>query len=177
MSLLFSDSQAPISLFPDCDEYGYNCSGAAPPSSHALSSDEHIVATVCNWCEQNIERCRRLIKIGEMTSAGLAVIPDLDPTNFVFEDWAIDAIKEDKEAWQNFQSFPENYRRIKLDRIQHYKNTGRPEQAETALRNFIRDCHNGKMSPNWRTFDSFVCTDAFDLLRKSRATAIEEIKL
>ncbi len=105
-----------------------------------------------NWCEQNIERCRRLIKIGEMTPAGLAVIPDLDPTHFVFEDWAINEIKADKEAWENYQSFPENYRRIKLDRIQHYRNTDRIEQAKTALRNFISDCHNGKMSPNWSDF-------------------------
>jgi len=28
-----------------------------------------------NWCERNIERCRRLIETGEMTPAGLAVIP------------------------------------------------------------------------------------------------------
>ena len=105
-----------------------------------------------NWCEQNLERCRRLIRLGEMTPAGLAVIPDIDPSHFVFEDWAIDAIKKDREAWRNYLSFPENYRRIKLDRIQHYKNTARPEQAETALRNFIRDCHNGKMSPNWSDF-------------------------
>ena len=105
-----------------------------------------------NWCEQNLERCRRLIRLGEMTPAGLAVIPDIDPSHFVFEDWAIDAIKKDREAWRNYLSFPENYRRLKLDRIQHYKNTARPEQAKTALRNFIRDCHNGKMSPNWSDF-------------------------
>lgn len=105
-----------------------------------------------NWCEQNLERCRRLIRLGEMTPAGLAVIPDIDPSHFVFEDWAIDAIREDRVAWKNYLSFPENYRRIKLDRIQHYKNTARLEQAETALRNFIRDCRNGKMSPNWSDF-------------------------
>ncbi len=105
-----------------------------------------------NWCEQNLERCRRLIKLGEMTPAGLAVIPDIDPSHFVFEDWAIDAIREDRVAWENYLSFPENYRRIKLDRIQHYRNTARLEQAETALRNFIRDCRNGKMSPNWSDF-------------------------
>ena len=105
-----------------------------------------------NWCEQNLERCRRLIKLGEMTPAGLAVIPDIDPSHFVFEDWAIDAIRKDSVAWKNYLSFPENYRRIKLDRIQHYKNTARLEQAETALRNFIRDCRNGKMSPNWSDF-------------------------
>lgn len=28
-----------------------------------------------NWCERNLERCRRLIRTGEMTPAGLAVIP------------------------------------------------------------------------------------------------------
>lgn len=105
-----------------------------------------------NWCEQNLERCRRLIRLGEMTPAGLAVIPDIDPSHFVFEDWAIDEIRKDMVAWKNYLSFPENYRRIKLDRIQHYKNTARLEQAETALRNFIRDCRNGKMSPNWSDF-------------------------
>ena len=31
-----------------------------------------------NWCRHNIERCRRLIEIGEMTPAGLAVMPDPD---------------------------------------------------------------------------------------------------
>lgn len=105
-----------------------------------------------NWCEQNLERCRRLIRLGEMTPAGLAVIPDIDPSHFVFEDWAIDEIRKDMVAWKNYLSFPENYRRIKLGRIQHYKNTARLEQAETALRNFIRDCRNGKMSPNWSDF-------------------------
>lgn len=106
----------------------------------------------CNWCEQNIERCRRLIKLGEMTPAGLAVIPDLDPSHFIFEDWAIDAIRADRQAWEHYLSFPENYRRIKLDRIQHYMNTGRPEQAETALRKFINDCHEGKLQGGWNDF-------------------------
>lgn len=106
----------------------------------------------CNWCEQNLERCRRLIKLGEMTPAGMAVIPDIDPSHFVFEDWTTDEIRKDMVAWKNYISFPENYRRIKLDRIQHYRNTARLEQAETALRNFIRDCRNGKMSPNWSDF-------------------------
>ena len=39
-----------------------------------------------NWCWNNIERCRRLIDLGEMTPAGLAVLPDHDPKNFVFEE-------------------------------------------------------------------------------------------
>ena len=105
-----------------------------------------------NWCEQNLVRCRRLVRLGEMTPAGLAVAPDLDPALFVFEDWVLDAIKADREAWEHYLSFPDNYRRIKVDRIQHYMNTNRPEYARKALERFIQDCHAGKMQPGWSDF-------------------------
>ncbi len=105
-----------------------------------------------NWCEQNMERCRRLIKLGEMTPAGLAVAPDLDPSRFVYEDWVLDAIKADELAWKHFQSFPENYKRIKIDRIQHYKNTDREEYGLSVLQRFIAACHAGKMQPGWSDF-------------------------
>ncbi len=102
-----------------------------------------------NWCEQNLVRCRRLVASGDMTPAGLKVIPDLDPAHFVFEDWVLDAIRADDTAWKHFLSFPENYRRIKVDRIQHYQHTGRPEYAAKALQKFIRDCHEGRMQNGW----------------------------
>ena len=105
-----------------------------------------------NWCEQNLVRCRRLVRLGEMTPAGLAVAPDLDPAKFVFEDWVIDAIKADPQAWEHYLSFPDNYRRIKVDRIQHYQHTDRSEYAQKALRNFISDCHEGKMQGGWSDF-------------------------
>lgn len=105
-----------------------------------------------NWCEQNLERCRRLVRLGEMTAAGLAVAPDLDPGRFVFEDWVLDAIKADRQAWKNYNSFPENYRRIKVDRIQHYQQTNRPEYAQKTLQKFIQDCHDGKLQPGWNDF-------------------------
>ena len=105
-----------------------------------------------NWCEQNMVRCRRLVKLGEMTPAGLAAAPDLDPDRFVFEDWVTDAIKADSLAWKNYMSFPENYRRIKVDRIQHYMRTNRPEYARKTLDKFIRDCHAGKIQSGWSDF-------------------------
>ena len=79
-----------------------------------------------NWCWNNIERCRRLIDLGEMTPEGLAVLPDHNPDNFVFEQWVVDALKADPIVWENFNSFPGTYRRIKVDRIQHYNNSKRP---------------------------------------------------
>ena len=105
-----------------------------------------------NWCERNLIRCRRLVQVGEMTSAGLAVAPDLAPSRFVYEEWVLDAIKDDETAWANYLSFPENYRRIRVDYIQHFMQTGREEQALKALKRFVQDCHAGKMQPGWDDF-------------------------
>ena len=105
-----------------------------------------------NWCERNLIRCRRLVQLEEMTPAGLAVAPDLDPSLFVFEDWVLDAIKADVTAWANYSLFPESYRRIRVDYIQHYRQTGREEQAQKALRRFVDDCHAGKMQSGWNDF-------------------------
>lgn len=105
-----------------------------------------------NWCEQNLVRCRRLVQLGEMTPAGLSVAPDLNPDLFVYEEWVIDALKADKQAWRNFKSFPENYRRIKVDRIQHYQHTKRQEYAQKILEKFIQDCRAGKLQSGWSDF-------------------------
>ena len=102
-----------------------------------------------NWCWNNIERCRRLIDLNEMTPAGLAVLPEHDPKNFVFEEWVINALKADPVVWKNFNSFPGAYQRIKVDRIQHYNNTKRPEYALHMLQTLIDDTRKGKMQPGW----------------------------
>jgi len=102
-----------------------------------------------NWCERNLIRCRRLAKIGDMTPAGLAAAPDLDPALFVFEDWVLDAIKADEKAWANYNSFPETYRRIRVDFIQHYRQSNREEEAQKALQKFVRSCRDAKMFPGW----------------------------
>jgi len=87
--------------------------------------------------------------LGEMTSDGLAVMPDPDPAKFVFEDWVIDALKVDKQVWENFLSFPGAYKRIKVDRIQHYMNTKRPEYAKHMLQTLIDDTRKGKLQSGW----------------------------
>ena len=105
-----------------------------------------------NWCEHNLERCRRLIKLGEMTPAGLAVLPDMDPAHFLFEDWVLDALKADKPAWNFYRTTPANYRRIMVDRIQHYAHTQRPDYALRALQRFVEACRIGKLLPGWSDF-------------------------
>ena len=109
-----------------------------------------------NWCWNNIERCRRLIDLGEMTAAGLAVLPDHNPDNFVFEQWVVDALKADPIVWKNFNSFLGAYRRIKVDRIQHCNNSKRPEYAMHMLQTLIEDTRKGKMRPGWDDFGRLV---------------------
>jgi hypothetical protein len=74
------------------------------------------------------------------------------PSLFVFENWALDALKADKEAWANYNSFPETYRRIRVDFVQHYRQDGREEEARKALQKFVKTCHAGKMQPGWDDF-------------------------
>lgn len=105
-----------------------------------------------NWCQRNLIRCRRLVEIGDMTPAGLAVAPDLDPSIFVYEDWVLDAIKADEKAWAGYNLFPETYRRIRVDFIQHYRQTNREEEAQKALQKFVQSCHDAKMFPGWDDF-------------------------
>ena len=102
-----------------------------------------------NWCWNNIERCRRLIDLNEMTPAGLAVLPEHDPKNFVFEEWVINALNADPIVWKNFNSFPGAYGRIKVDRIQHYNSTKRPEYAMHMRQTRIDDTRKDKMQPGW----------------------------
>lgn len=104
------------------------------------------------WCEQNIERCRRLIRLGEMTPAGEAVLPDMDPDHFIFQDWVVAALREDPVVWKNYCSFPDSYKRIKIYRIQHYADTGRMEQAKVTLQHFIEDTRKGRMQRGWDDF-------------------------
>jgi hypothetical protein len=112
-----------------------------------------------NWCEQNLARCRRLVRLGEMTPYGLKAAPDLNPEQFVYEDWVIDAIRADSPAWKHFRAFPENYRRIKVDRIQHYHKTARGDYAKRLLDKFIRDCHDGKIQNGWSDFGRLADDD------------------
>lgn len=68
------------------------------------------------WSELNKERCRRLERLGLMTDAGRAVLPDME--KFDIDGKILEALQADKETWKNFQAFPELYKRVRVDTIQ-----------------------------------------------------------
>jgi uncharacterized protein YdeI (YjbR/CyaY-like superfamily) len=91
--------------------------------------------------ELNKERMRRMIEAGKMTEAGLAAAPDLHD-EFEVAEWILEELQADPLVWENFQSFPETYRRIRTAWIQN--TTGNDEVRRQRLHYFIRMTRAGK---------------------------------
>jgi uncharacterized protein YdeI (YjbR/CyaY-like superfamily) len=91
--------------------------------------------------ELNKARMRRLIEAGKMTNAGLAAAPDLHD-DFEYASWILDELRADPAVWQNFQSFPEDYKRIRIGWIQF--TTGNDDVRRQRLDYFIKMTREGK---------------------------------
>jgi uncharacterized protein YdeI (YjbR/CyaY-like superfamily) len=96
-----------------------------------------------NWTELNKERCRNLIAAGLMTPAGLAVMPDLTIVDLVVAADVQQALKADRNAWENFEAFPELYKRIRIDYIEEMRK--QPVEFEKRLANFVKQTALNKM--------------------------------
>lgn len=93
--------------------------------------------------EMNKERARRLIEQGKMTQAGLEAAGDLD-TELVIPNEILRALKKDPEVWENFQRFPDSYKRIRIGWIVGPMKQ-RPEESEKRLRYFLKMTKQNKM--------------------------------
>lgn len=99
------------------------------------------------WSELNKERCRRMERLGKMTDAGLKVLPDMSENGFVIDDEILCALKADEEIWNNFQSFPPIYQRVRIDTIQIKKK--QRELFESRLQKFLENTKKGVMFGEW----------------------------
>lgn len=99
------------------------------------------------WSELNKERCRRMEKLGLMTPAGRAVLPDMSPAAFVIEPEVLQALKADGEVWANFCKLPPLYIRVRVDTIQIKKNN--PAMFKSRLKKFLKNTKNGLMYGEW----------------------------
>lgn len=106
------------------------------------------------WTELNRERYRRLERLGLMTDAGRAVIPD---TPFEIDDAVLDALRADPVAWENFQGLPDLYVRVRIGNIQIKRDV--PEVYDRRLERFVDDTRRNLVRGNWN--------DGGRLLRRS----------
>ena len=80
-----------------------------------------------------------------MTDAGCAVLPDMD---FQIDDDVLTALQSDEVVWQNFQTLPALYVRVRIDNIQNVRKRD-PEAYQRRLQKFISNTRNGIMYVEW----------------------------
>lgn len=101
-----------------------------------------------NWSELNKERCRRMERLGLMTDAGRAVLPDMSDRGFRIDGEILQALQSDPVVWDNFCRLPDLYRRIRIDTIQINKKR-RPEMFKSRLDKFIQNTRAGILYGEW----------------------------
>ena len=91
--------------------------------------------------EMNKERIRRLIKQKRMTAIGLKAVSKFFDKNkeekFTIAPDILRELKANKNAWNNFQSFPEGYKRVRIGYIEHVRNRDK-KMFESRLNNLIK---------------------------------------
>ena len=100
------------------------------------------------WTELNKERARRLEKLGLMTDAGRAVLPDMN--SYKIDKDIIDALKKAK-ALTKFNEFPDLYKRVRMYNISFYKKSN-PDIYKKALKHLIEQTLLGKMYGEWNDY-------------------------
>ena len=99
------------------------------------------------WSELNKERCWRMERLGRMTDAGRAALPDMSEKGFVIDKMILDALQGDAEIWENFQKFPLFYQRVRIDTIQIKKK--QPELFQSRLQKLLDNTKEGIMYGEW----------------------------
>jgi uncharacterized protein YdeI (YjbR/CyaY-like superfamily) len=90
----------------------------------------------------NKERARRLIEQGKMAQAGLDALGHALEEEFEIPADILEVLKSDVQVWENFQQFPESYKRIRVGWIDGARH--RPEEFEKRLRYFVKMTKQGK---------------------------------
>ncbi len=100
-----------------------------------------------NLSQPNKERILHLIAQKKMTKAGLDALAHAftegSEEPFVIAADIQKAIRDDKDAWEYFQKFPDSYKRVRIGYIEHARSRGK-EEFEKRLNNFIRKTAQNK---------------------------------
>jgi len=94
------------------------------------------------YSQANIERLRYLVSQGIVIDEVLESLEDLLEQEFVFPPDILEAVKADKQAWENYQSFSDVYKRIRVAFIEGARN--RPEEFQKRLNYFIKMTRENK---------------------------------
>ena len=96
------------------------------------------------WSELNKARFYALTEQGLMTENGKKNAPNYD---FKIDEDIAKILKSDKKLFDNFMSFSNLYKRIRICNIQRERKN--KQVFEKSLNNFIKQTKEGKMYGNW----------------------------
>ena len=99
-----------------------------------------------HWSELNKARCKWLIKNKLMDKAGYDILPDLDE-EFEIDKDILKTLKKDDKVWENFENFPELYKRVRIGNIQREKKKSEPYNK--ALKHFMEETKKNNMYGDW----------------------------
>ena len=88
------------------------------------------------YSEANKQRLRVLVKQGKVIPSILVTLGEILDEEFVVPYDILKALQINKQAWENYQRFSPEYRRIRIAYIEGARN--RPEEFEKRLRHFLR---------------------------------------
>ena len=88
------------------------------------------------YSQTNKERLKKLIAQGKVMPEVLANLEDLDLDDFEYPEDIMAAIRENKQAWENFQRYSGSYKRIRIAYIDGARD--RPGEYEKRLKHFIK---------------------------------------
>ncbi len=88
------------------------------------------------YSEANKQRLRELVKKGKVIPSVQATLPEILNEEFVVPPDILKEIQENKLAWNNFQKYSPEYKRIRLAFIEGARN--RPEEFKKRLNYFVK---------------------------------------
>ena len=105
------------------------------------------------YSRPNIERLIWLDSQGLIHPKVRASVAELLSTPFVYPEDILDAIRGDTTAWENYQSFSEPYKRIRIAYIDAARK--RPEEFGKRLASFIRKTRENKRIIGYGGIDKY----------------------
>ncbi len=106
-----------------------------------------------DYSRPNIERLIWLDKQGMLHPSVRENVLNLINTPCTFPKDIIDAIKEDSAAWENYNTFSEPYKHIRIAYIDAARK--RTDEFNKRLRSFIKKTHEGKMISGYGGIDKY----------------------
>jgi uncharacterized protein YdeI (YjbR/CyaY-like superfamily) len=95
------------------------------------------------YSQANIERLRYLVAKKKVVKEVVEALGDVLSEEFIIPPDILRAIQANREAWKNFQTFSEPYKRIRIAFIAGVRD--RPEEFQKRLRYFIEMTEKNKM--------------------------------